>query len=116
LPTEHERGVCAAMPVCADIYHIRELVVQGRFSFSQHAIDELRKDGLCTDDALEAILRGEVAEDASARQCCVVSGTISYGFALHVVVDYRREARIVIATAYIPEDGTWVLPRAIRRR
>lgn len=95
---------------------IRELSAQGRFSVSQHASQELRKDGLTIADAVEAIVNGEIAEDYRDRECCIVSGIVRAGSALHVVVDYRRRDRIIIVTAYIPEGDEWIMPRALERR
>jgi len=98
------------------IDRLREMVARGQFAVSAHAVQELRKDGLGLRDGVDAILSGAIAEDYEERCCCLVSGPTSDGFYLHVVVDYRREERVVIVTAYVPESQGWVLPRALRRR
>ncbi len=44
------------------IQKIRQKVITGNYIFSLHAIDELENDSFTTEDALSAILNGEIID------------------------------------------------------
>jgi len=55
-----------------DLDEIRRLVLDGKYFFYTHALTEAKKDGVTPEDAIYAILTGEVIEEYPNRQRILV--------------------------------------------
>ncbi len=86
----------------------RRLVLGGKYFFYTHALTEAKKDGITPEDAVHAILTGEVIEEYLERQRVLVFATISQDMPLHVVCDYSQANVLLIVTVYIPDDSLWI--------
>ncbi len=91
-----------------NIDRFRRLVLDGKYFFYAHALTEAKKDGVTPEDAVHAILTGEVIEEYLDRQRILVFATISQDMPLHVVCDYSQENVLLIVTVYIPDDRLWI--------
>jgi hypothetical protein len=98
----------------------RELIKQGNYSLSTHAITEARKDGIVpkTAEKLEIIaLNGSVVEDYPERNRCLIGYELEIeGIQLpvHIVLEYEPPYEPAIVTAYVPDPEVWI--RAQQRR
>jgi hypothetical protein len=85
---------------------IRRAIRERRYRFRDHAIDELRKDGLTVDDALNALLTGEITaifdnDDLQRGQRYEVIGEDLEGYELGVLCRFTaRGDLLLIITAY----------------
>ena len=55
-----------------DLDGIRRLILEGKYFFYTHALTEAKKDGVTPEDAVHAILTGEVIEEYVDRQRALV--------------------------------------------
>ena len=79
-----------AEAVVVNLDEIRRLVLDGKHFFYTHALTEAKKDGVTPEDAIYAILTGEVIEEYPDRQRILVFAMLSHGTPLHVVCDYSQ--------------------------
>lgn len=85
---------------------IRRAIHERRYRFRDHAIDELRKDGLTVDDALNALLTGEITaifdnDDLQRGQRYEVIGEDLEGYELGVLCRFTAHGDLLlIITAY----------------
>jgi hypothetical protein len=91
-----------------DLDEIRKLVLEGRYYFYVHALTEAKKDGIAPEDAVYAILAGELVEEYPDRQRALVLATLPERVPLHVVCDYSQQGVLLIVTVYIPDDRQWI--------
>jgi hypothetical protein len=91
-----------------DLDKIRELVLGGKYFFYTHALTEAKKDGIAPEDAVRAILTGEVIEEYPDRQRVLVYAMLPGEIPLHVICDYSQVDVLLIVTVYIPDDRLWV--------
>jgi hypothetical protein len=88
------------------LQEIRRAVRERRYRFRDHAIDELRKDGLTVDDALNALLTGALTaifdnDDLQRGQRYEVIGADLAGYELGVLCRFTtRGDLLLIITAY----------------
>ena len=94
-----------------DIEQIRQLVNQGSWEFSLHALKQMDAREIRASSVLEALCTGEVLEDYpndSRGASCLVLGYPASG-ALHVVCGTRDNgSKLVIITVYRPEPPRWI--------
>jgi hypothetical protein len=91
-----------------DLDGIRRLVLEGKYFFYAHALTEAKKDGVAPEDAVHAILTGEVIEEYPDRQRVLVSAMLPHKTPLHVVCDYSQVNVLLIVTVYIPDNRLWI--------
>ena len=91
-----------------NIDRFRRLVLDGKYFFYAHALTEAKKDGITPEDAVHAILTGEVIEEYLDRQRVLIFATISQNIPLHVVCDHSQENVLLIVTVYIPDNRLWI--------
>ncbi len=94
---------------------MRRLMLEGRYFFYTHALTEAKKDGVEPEDAVRAVLTGEVIEEYPDRQRVLVFAMLPHEIPLHVVCDYSQVSVLLITTVYIPDDRLWIGFR-IRRK
>ena len=97
-----------------DLDAIRRLVLEGRYFFYAHALTEAKKDGVAPEDAVRAILTGEIIEEYPGRQRVLVFAVLPHETPLHVVCDYSQVNVLLIVTIYIPDDQVWIRSRVRR--
>jgi hypothetical protein len=96
--------VVLAEVTTVNLNEVRRLVLEGKYFFYIHALTEAKKDGVTPEDAVHAILTGEVIEEYSDRQRCLVFAVLPDKVPLHVVCDYSQANMLLIVTIYIPDD------------
>jgi hypothetical protein len=98
-----------------DLNEVRKLVLEGRYFFYTHALIEAKKDGVAPEDAVHAILTGEVIEEYPDRQRVLILAMLPDQVPLHVVCDHSQVNVLLIVTVYIPDDRQWVGFRVRRK-
>lgn len=98
-----------------DLGGIRKLILEGKYFFYTHALTEAKKDGVTPEDAVHAILTGELIEEYFDRQRVLVFAMLPQKIPLHVVCDYSQVDVLLIVTVYIPDDRQWVGFRVRRK-
>jgi hypothetical protein len=98
-----------------DLDEIRRLVLDGKYFFYTHALTEAKKDGVTPEDAIYAILTGEVIEEYPDRQRILVFAMLPHKIPLHVTCDYSQGNVVLIPTVYIPDDRLWIGFRVRRK-
>jgi hypothetical protein len=98
-----------------DVAHIREMFREGRFNLYFHAFQEALKDGITGDDILYVIEHGEVIEEYSDRERCLIFAVVRSDIPLHVVVDYSCRDELQVVTVYVPDRCEWIAYRRRRR-
>lgn len=98
-----------------DIGRIRKLVLDGKYLFYTHALTEAKKDGIAPEDAVRAILTGDVIEEYPDRQRVLVFAMLPHQIPLHVVCDYSQTDVLLIVTVYVPDDRLWINLRVRRK-
>jgi hypothetical protein len=98
-----------------DLDGIRRLILEGKYFFYTHALTEAKKDGVTPEDAVHAILTGEVIEEYLDRQRALIFAILPQKIPLHVVCDYSQVNVLLIVTVYIPDDKQWVGFRVRRK-
>ena len=78
------------------------------------ALTEAKKDGVAPEDAVRAILTGEIIEEYPGRQRVLVFAVLPHETPLHVVCDYSQVDVLLIVTIYIPDDRVWIRSRVRR--
>ena len=76
---------------------LRQILASGEVRFTSHALAEMAKDGVTTQD-VEAVLRGGVVEPGELEK-----GTWRYRIragGVYVVVTFRAETMAVVVTAW----------------
>lgn len=94
-----------------DIGRIKKLVKQGKYHYSDHAIEMIFERVISEASVVRAILEGEVLEtyieDVRGKSYLVLGKG-----PLHVVVGYNRfSKKAIVITTYIPELPGWITPR-----
>lgn len=92
-----------------DIHLIREAVNQGDWSFTEHAVRQMRDRQIKVDEVQQAILSGEIIEkypDDKYSPSCLVYGQTVAQKRLHVVCSLPPFVRIV--TVYEPNQEEWI--------
>ena len=93
------------------IDEIRAKVEEGRYEFSQHAVDQsiLRHIGL--QEVRDAIASGEIIEDYPNDKygpSCLILGFTKAGRPLHIGCSYPWRPVIKIITLYEPDPERWI--------
>jgi Domain of unknown function (DUF4258) len=82
---------------------IRQKVLRGEYFFSIHALEELENDNFTTDDAVCALLNGEITEkltyDTRGTRY-VVCGNALDKRVLEVVCRFHQTSNLLIITCY----------------
>ncbi len=97
---------------------IRAEILEGRYRFTLHAVQEATRDRTAVEDVVSAILDENAViiedypEDARGPSCLIL-GTQS-GSPLHLVVAYPPDPAVI--TAYRPDPDKWVDYRTRREK
>lgn len=92
-----------------DIRLIREDVNRGDWSFTEHAVRQMRDRRIKADEVQQAILSGEIIEeypDDKYSPSCLVYGQTVERRRLHVVCSLPPVVRII--TVYEPNQEDWI--------
>lgn len=92
-----------------DIHIICEAVNQGNWSFTEHAVRQMRDRRIKTDEVRQAILNGEIIEeypDDKYSPSCLVYGQTAERRRLHIVCSLPPVVRII--TVYEPNRYEWI--------
>jgi hypothetical protein len=85
------------------INRIRQAIREGRFSFTDHTLEEAEADGLWLEDVIDVLLNGEIDstyEDDPRGTRYVVRGDMD-DLEVDVVCRFDRRDRLVIITVYV---------------
>jgi hypothetical protein len=94
----------------AMIEAIRQKVADGRYEFSQHAVDQAIVRRISVAEIRDAIASGEVIEDYPDDMrgpSCLVLGYTSQRRPLHVHLSHPSRPLVKIITVYEPEPARW---------
>jgi hypothetical protein len=80
----------------------------GKYYFYIHALTEAKKDGIGPEDAVRAVLTGEVIEEYPDRQRVLMYAMLPGEMPLHGICDYSQADALLIVIVYVPDDGLWV--------
>ena len=90
---------------------IKKAVKDGRVRITDHADEEMAKDGLAYSEVRDAISKGEVIEtyaDDKPFPSCLVYGKHNEKH-IHAVCAYSEKDKImVLITVYIPDQDKWI--------
>jgi hypothetical protein len=94
---------------------IKALVSRGKFRIRTHAARHIIKEGFSESDIVEAVTgKSRILEDYPDQSRCLVVGYFQISenvrSPLHLVIEYLREYRVDIVTAYIPQKPWWITP------
>lgn len=92
-----------------DLRRIRTRLRSGQLDlrFTDHALIEVRKDGLTADDLEDAAMHGELIEDYAVR-ALLMSFTTQDALPCHVVIEYESlDYEVTVVTAYVPDPRDW---------
>jgi hypothetical protein len=90
---------------------IREKVAQGRFEFTQHAVDQSILRRISVQELREAIAQGEIIEDYPHDKygpSCLILGFTQAGRPLHIQCSYPSRPLMKIITLYQPDPHRWI--------
>jgi len=90
-------------------------VIRTYFNFYFHAFQESLKDGITGDDVLHVIEHGEIVEEYTDRERCLIFASTRDHVPLHIVVDYSCEDELHVVTTYIPGRREWIAYRKRQR-
>jgi hypothetical protein len=93
------------------IEKIRTKIAQGRFEFSQHAVDQSIIRYISVQELREAVKVGEIIEDYPKDKygpSCLVFGTTDAGRPLHIQCSYPSRPLVKIVTLYEPDPDRWI--------
>ncbi len=105
-----------------DLDRARNVIKQGNYSISTHAITEARKDGISlkTAEKLElVVLNGWVIEDYPERHRCLIGYELEIEgmeLPIHVVLEHEFSYEPAIVTAYVPDSEVWIRNKQRRPR
>jgi hypothetical protein len=90
---------------------IRQKVSEGRFEFTQHAVDRSIVRRISAEELRQAIATGEIIEDYPDDRygpSCLILGYTQEGRRLHIHCSYGRRELIKIITVYQPDPSQWI--------
>jgi hypothetical protein len=90
---------------------IRQKVAEGRFEFTQHAVDQSIVRRISAEELRQAITTGEIIEDYPVDRygpSCLILGYTDTGRALHIHCSYATRNLIKIITVYQPDPSQWI--------
>ncbi len=93
------------------IEKIREKISQGRFEFTQHAVDQGILRHISVQELREAIASGEIIEDYPNDKygpSCLILGFTQSGRPLHIQCSYPSRPLMKIITLYQPDPNLWI--------
>ncbi len=93
------------------IEKIREKISQGRFEFTQHAVDQGILRRISVQELREAIASGEIIEDYPNDKygpSCLILGFTQSGRPLHIQCSYPSRPLMKIITLYQPDPNLWI--------
>ena len=90
-----------------NIDNIHAKVHAKQYFIYDHALTEAFKDGISVGDIRYVLLNGEIIEDYSERQRCLVYDNLPDGTPVHVIVEYARP-ELEIVTTYVPDKREWI--------
>lgn len=97
---------------------IRDRVADGRFEFSQHAVDQSIVRRISVEEIRSAIRTAEVIEEYPEDKygpSCLLYGTTAAGRPLHIQCSHPSRAVVKIITVYEPDPKRWIRFRERRR-
>lgn len=90
-------------------------MLDGKHLFYTHALTEAKKGGIAPEDAVHAILTGDIIEEYPNRQRALIFAMLPHQIPLHVVCDYSQADVLLIVTVYVPDDRLWINLRVRRK-
>ncbi len=98
------------------IDQVRNLIRNGHYAVTDHAITEGLKDGLTVGDMVQALLNGKIIERYPERHRYLIFGSTTLGLPIHVVIDFSTKFIVDIITAYIPQGDQWIKSQVRKRK
>jgi hypothetical protein len=90
------------------IRRIRSALTEGRYFFSDHALEEMDDDGLLESDVLDVMMRGKIVAkltgDLRGLRFVVRGTTVEDEIEIEVVCRFLPSANLRIITAYAIQD------------
>lgn len=94
---------------------LREAVYDARYHICDHAISHARAEGFLEPDIIDVLLSGRVRAVYPEERRWLVCGyfeVCGVKLPLHVVVEYFRDGRIDVVTAFVPKHPHQIISRA----
>ena len=87
-----------------DLERIRNAILDGRYTLTEHAYDEMAEDNLDVLDVESAILTGEIdkvlTRDPRGTRCVVIGKATDQNTPVGVVVRFVEHDQLLIITVY----------------
>jgi Domain of unknown function (DUF4258) len=98
--------------VSGTLARVRELVLRGKYTLSDHAYEAARDDGILPMDIINGVHEAEVVEDypnANRGPSVLILSRNEDGQPIHAVWGIHRDNlyKAVVITAYKPEQSLW---------
>jgi len=93
------------------IEEVRRKIVDGKYEFSKHAVDQSIIRDISVKDIEEAIAAGEIIEDYpddKFNPSFLIYGRTGTGRPIHVHCSYPARPLIKIITIYEPDSNKWI--------
>lgn len=90
---------------------IREKVLNGKYEYSEHAVDQSIIRRISTKEIVEAIGSGEIIEDYPDDKygpSCLILGRTTSGRNLHIQCSHPSRDLIKVITVYEPDPNEWI--------
>ncbi|MGB2925363.1 MAG: DUF4258 domain-containing protein [Limnothrix sp.] len=90
---------------------IQNKILEGKYEFSQHALDQMIKRRILTREIRESISQGEIIEDYPDDKygaSCLIFGLTLNHRALHLLCSYPTRPLIKVITVYEPDLQDWL--------
>lgn len=94
------------------LQRVRVLIAAGRYAFSNHAYEELTKDGILPSDILAGLSEATVVEDypdAKRGPSVLVFARLDDGSPVHAVwgIHATDDSKAILVTSYRPDPLLW---------
>lgn len=90
---------------------IRQMIVNNRFEFSRHAVDQSIIRRISVQEVREAIAAGMVIEDYPTDKygpSCLIYGATLSGRHIHLQCSHPTRPLVKIITLYEPDSNIWI--------
>ncbi len=99
------------------ISNIQDKIIRGDYRYSDHAVKRMIKRGIDRKEIEQAIESGEIIEsypEDKYSPSCLIYGKTARAKDLHVQVSFPP--KVVIITAYEPDQDEWIECRTRRKK
>ena len=93
------------------IRELRSKIANGRFEFSQHAVDQSIIRHISVQEIHEAFANSQIVEDypdGKYGPSCLVLGVTLADRPLHILCSYPSRPLVKIVTLYEPDPDQWI--------